>query len=492
MLKRLGILDFLGLVLIGAVLFSGNTLAGDPGVGWHLRSGEWMALHHQILRFDPFLFTSNGKSWVNNQWLSDLVFWKLFTLGSWPLLHAAVIALVVSVYTVALAPLLLRTVPSPLLSFLVLALCATNGAVQWILRPVLFSVLLFAILYRVIYTIKTDSQPTHVRCFVGLPLLFVVWANLHPGFVMGLGLLGLAAFCELLTRGPRAKTLLGLLLLCATATLINPFGLALHANVLNLVGDKYFMNLNMEWLSPDFHQINFLPLLVVMLVFVLALCSGARRSLTLFDSLVATVFLAGALVSRRYIPFFSVAISVPLLKALASTNLLNTDFVPLKRLLLAFSNISNRELKASVLGGTVFALLALLSFTAWQSRLPFQNPELSAPDKHFPVAAFNAISASGKPGRIFHTPNFGGYITWTLYPKYQAFIDDRNELNTRVPYEQYRIVVNARKGWEKILEDYGFVWIVLEPKDPLGDVLVGRAGYREFFEDERVSVFLRE
>ncbi len=492
MLKRLGIIDFLGLVLIGAVLFSGNTLAGDPGVGWHLRSGEWMTLHHSVLRFDPFLFTSNGKAWVNNQWLSDLVFWKLFTFGSWPLLHAAVIALVVSVYSVVLAPLLLRLVPSPLLTFFVLALVATNGAVQWILRPVLFSVLLFAILYRTIYSLLKDSRRLSIKDLFWLPLLFILWANLHPGFVMGLALLALATLSEILTCGPKAKVFFGLLFVCTAATLINPFGTALHANVLNLVGDKYFMNLNMEWLTPNFHEINFLPLLLALLVFILALCSSSGPCLTLFDTLVAVVFLAGALVSRRYIPFFSVAISVPLLKALASSTLINTDFATLKQLLLAFSQISKRELKASVLGFTVFALLALLGFTAWQSRLPFKNPELSSPDKHFPVAAFNAISASGKPGRIFHTPNFGGYITWALYPKYQAFIDDRNELNTRTPYEQYQNVVHVKEGWEKILGDYGFTWIVLEQKDPLRNVLQDRTGYRSFYKDEKVSVFLRE
>ena len=43
---------------------------------------------------------------------------------------------------------------------------------------------------------------------------------------------------------------------CFLATLVNPYAWKIYPWVFSLLGDPYFMNLNQEWLSPDFHTVR--------------------------------------------------------------------------------------------------------------------------------------------------------------------------------------------------------------------------------------------
>ncbi len=40
---------------------------------WHLASGRWILGHGSLPRFDPFRFTSGGGSWIDHEWLFQVV-----------------------------------------------------------------------------------------------------------------------------------------------------------------------------------------------------------------------------------------------------------------------------------------------------------------------------------------------------------------------------------------------------------------------------------
>ncbi len=68
--------------------------------------------------------------------------------------------------------------------------------------------------------------------------IFAVWANLHGGFIVGLGVLGISAVIVGLqelwaTRKiTRAWSIAAVTLGCALATLLNPFGLGVRSTVM--------------------------------------------------------------------------------------------------------------------------------------------------------------------------------------------------------------------------------------------------------------------
>src|ERR1700685_4584974 len=52
-------------------------LLGDGGIGWHIRTGQIIAVTHAIPRVDPFSSTMNGRPWFAWEWLYDLTVGQL-------------------------------------------------------------------------------------------------------------------------------------------------------------------------------------------------------------------------------------------------------------------------------------------------------------------------------------------------------------------------------------------------------------------------------
>ncbi|MEO6575951.1 MAG: hypothetical protein ABIP89_19010, partial [Polyangiaceae bacterium] len=60
--------------------------ASDPGVGWHLKTGQWILEHKAVPLIDPFL-GGPTRAWVCDQWLSDALLFLLYRAGSYSLIY---------------------------------------------------------------------------------------------------------------------------------------------------------------------------------------------------------------------------------------------------------------------------------------------------------------------------------------------------------------------------------------------------------------------
>src|SRR4030095_8144529 len=124
----------------------------------------------------------------------------------------------------------------------------------------------------------TEGHPQRRRVLVFLPLLFVMWANLHGAVVLGIALLvgsiAAAAFHE--RRVPR-----GLLVssaLCLVATIMNPLKLSLWSEIpASLSRLRQYQVL--DWRTTSFGDVALLPFWLM--------------------SAALTVLIAAALVGRR-------------------------------------------------------------------------------------------------------------------------------------------------------------------------------------------------
>lgn len=90
--------------------------------------------------------------------------------------------------------------------------------------------------------------------------------------------------------------------------------------------------------------------------------------------------------------------------------------------------------------------------------------------EHFSIprqaeGALGHLLAQEVEGNLFNYYTWGGYIIWRGYPKLKVFIDGRDELYTNGVFEDYLHVVDARPGWEEILEMYEIQWVLL-PNEP--------------------------
>ena len=503
--KRAGVTDILGLIFLTILVFSGSSLSGDPGVGWHLKTGEWIAAHQNVPRSDPFLLTANPHSWIANQWLSDLILWVLYSVGGWALVQVSVIGILLTAYVVVVGISLRRLAIHPLVAFFVVLLVCLCGSVQWFVRPVVFSFLLFSVVYCAIQKLFLDGSADAPRrlpkAYWGLPLLFAFWANLHPAFPLGLSLIGMAAVAEAFSRGSRGKgrffEISALFGICVLATLINPYGVALWSNILGLLGNPYFMKLNKEWNSVDFTLPLFMGYGFSLALLFLLLIRTRAKVLSVFDVITLIVFIYLSLTQRRYVPFFAIIFSVPFAKLFYAWLTSYAGVLKSGNVEEAFGNISRKELDATVARYSVIGFLSIFVLTAVLGTVPPRAKAEFSIDRNFPAEAVTALERLTKGSfssdfRVFHTPNWGGYLTWRLWPTVRPFIDDRNQLNGQLRYEHFFVMRDGKEGWEELIERYRFNVLLLEADAALVTEIERVSEWAVYYSDDQAKIFVRQ
>jgi tetratricopeptide (TPR) repeat protein len=214
---------YLILVLLALVyaLLAGLRTVSDFDLGWQLATGRYLVEHQQIPRVELFSYTAHGNEWIYPPF-SGATFYLLYLLGGYAALSwlgalscAATTAFLCSAGRRATAILAFLAVPTI--------------AFRTIPRAELFTTVFFAGVLAIVWR---HHQGRPARLWL-LPLIFVAWANLHLGFISGLGILGagiLFEACDLLFAERRAvafakmKRLARWLTVSFAATFVNPWG----------------------------------------------------------------------------------------------------------------------------------------------------------------------------------------------------------------------------------------------------------------------------
>jgi len=217
--------DWLYLCLIvlalSYALLAGLHTVSDFDLGWQLATGRYLIEHHQIPRVELFSYTAHGNEWIYPPF-SGAIFYLLYLAGAYAALSwlgafacAATTAILCSAGRRTTAALAFLAVPAI--------------AFRTIPRAELFTTVLFAAVLAIIWKNYTGKR---VRLWL-LPVIFFLWANLHLGFISGLGILcaGIVfEFCDLIfterrdVAFERLRTLALWLAASIAATLVNPWG----------------------------------------------------------------------------------------------------------------------------------------------------------------------------------------------------------------------------------------------------------------------------
>ncbi|MBV8301626.1 MAG: hypothetical protein JOY68_06860, partial [Candidatus Dormibacteraeota bacterium] len=285
---------------------------GDPDYWWHTLTGQLIVHNRALVRTELYTYTVNGTSWTDHEYGSQILFYALTRAGG--LLGVAVFF--AGVIWASFAFLLLRMrerVVSPFVAAVALVLGAGAGFAVWNPRVQMFDVLFIAIeLWWIERFLKAKG-----RAFYFLPLLVLLWANMHGGFVFAFLVLGVLcvtlAVHWLLERSSSAGRMLRHALLiaaaCVVASLITPWGLGLFVYVWKTQFSSQQSSFIAEWQSPDFHMTNVLPFEIMLLLFVVGFI---WRRPTLFDVLMTLTGLVLAFSAVRFIVVF-VVVAVPVL-----------------------------------------------------------------------------------------------------------------------------------------------------------------------------------
>ncbi len=385
------------LVLLGisVLLIMKGIVGQDPDFGWHLQAGNHI-LQKGIPFTDPFSYSMPSYPFVDHEWLTNVLWTIIFThWGNVPLLIISILLAVGSLLMLffisdkkwALMPLVIGGI-----TFFDFFGVRTQ-LITWFFLSVLISVLFQKKLW------KTWRY--------GLPLLFLLWANLHGGFGIGLGVLGIVLVGKMFEEKKQIGERCLILVLCVGATLINPFGIRLWWEFMQQLTDTQLRWSIEEW-SPAFTFTNIASwgylLLSVFLVIRYRL-KYTRTELFLYFFL-----LIEALSSVRNIPIW-IIIAFPFTVR-------------------GFSSLY-QEASAYLDGGRRFKIayrffsIVLVSMFVIQSGAYFyviyqarMSPVI------YPEQAVIYLHNHLPREQVFSTYNWGGYLIWQL-PEKKVFIDGR-------------------------------------------------------------------
>jgi hypothetical protein len=495
-MKKSSILAAALTIVFFASVFSFHTHPIKMGdFWWHLNTGRWIMEHGELPTEDPFTYTAtegpdSRKSVIlKGYWLAQILYYLIYKhlgLQGLILFKAALFtAIFYALYRAVRRsglPGITALMPIAPLVFL------TDRFEE--VRPQTFSFLGTILIYNCAEKTLRDLRggarlgPVH---FLPPCLIMFLWGNLHPGFIIGLGVLGVYALSEtvkyILKKNALNRSSFGGFLIWSSApvlaSLLNPNHVTLLSSSLwHLFSSstlKTIAEYKPPWEYAAFFNIPYtlfgLAALALLTLLVMAL---SWRRLELSHALLYCGFALSALSSFRFCMFFiimSAAMAGGYLAAL-------TD--------------GNRKLLK-----TASTLVALLSIALMVSQTPGKSfiTKGLAVNASLPEGAAGFINTHDLPEPLFNPYEWGGYLSWRLYPEYKVFLDARTlELDVHDKYK------TAKLGRHRaVFEEYGIKTVVFYPINPVMNKVPGLIfsllrdeGWRLVYLDRTSTVFQRK
>lgn len=477
-------LVFIVIAPLSAILRTVRLTQSDGDLAAHIRMGETILANGSIPTHSLVSFTAATDPLIAHAWLSEIIFALLFRLGGLPLL-SVVTGIVIAGTHASVALFLRKRGVDPRWAVAAALGSLAISSTHWLTRPHMFSIV------GTLLTLYLLASKTSRREFLFIPL-FALWANLHGGWVYGLMLIAAYAAGDmgeaLAQRAERAAWLATArrdvlaLSLAVAATVLNPYGLALHREVLSAVTNSTLAGHMAEFLAPNFQEAAPLPFLVATLATV-ALLALSRRRIPLPWLCVVIISLYLALQSFRNIALFGVS-AWPLIALHAGLS------VPApKRSVPVFREFARLDpgSRTGILALPVALALLLLGLNrGWVGDTVVIPDRFNA--KAFPVDAIAKARLAGLPGRIFEEWGWGGYIMY-VWPEARLHVDPL-KFNIQT-MRSYSLIEDMRPGWRGELDRWQVRTIIVKARSPLAAGLADEAGWRLLYRDKTAAVFRR-
>ncbi|HYA00647.1 MAG TPA: hypothetical protein VEK76_09890 [Candidatus Binatia bacterium] len=512
-----------GMLLIAALVvaaFAVTTTERDPDFWWHLRTGQLLLANHlQLLGTDPYTYSVPGHAWTMHEWLFEVCIAELYSVGG-----IGAIVLVLSALTwlgilamVGRTRLLTRSRVAIGLGILVAVIAADP---IWGPRDQMIDFTFACVVLLLVERYLTGGG----RWLWILPPLFLLWSNLHGGFVIGLVFIAAIAAAEALgarlglpepaplrRSGWLALTTLG----CGLMSMVNPNGPGILIYAWATVASPAQQALILEWQSPNF-QMEEVRAFAVMLVSLAGFIVVNRR-LRARDLVLVAGTAALALESVRNIALF-VAAATPVWseqlailtsrlreqrdgrrhRALAAATGEPADDPeatsraapppapppPLRRGAPPFS------FRVAVLGIVTVALLGGYIGLRLAPSLAAAPGDLSYA-RTYPVCASQWLRSGPHGLRIFNQYGEGGYLAWSLAGTGDRIFvfGDAALMGDSLLYT-YAQVIGAEPGWQGELERYGTQVVLFDTGTPFDQVLRSSPRWVRVYHDPLSDAFV--
>jgi len=483
------------------VLFWSTTGVGwlltDSDTGWHIRTGDWILASGRIPRADVFSFTMAGRPWVAWEWLSDIVMALAHRTGG----LAGVVFFAVLLLGVTSVCIYREAVAECGHRFIALALtwlALSASTIHWLARPHLVTPLMAAVFCRILNSVERKREP---RLLWSLPLLTILWANLHGGFFVGIALIctyAIGAAAEALLSGSRdtawsrSRSYLCAAAGCALASFLNPYRYRLHIHIAQYLGTSFYFARISEFQSVDFHSFT-AAYFETLLMLAIAAAAWHLRSRRFTHAFLLLSWSHLALFSARNIPIFAViavpGISVAMREWLGSEMWSRTFKKTQHELESGFQLLAERSKNRGWHLAPCFALLLFAVLLAHPGHRKILQAEFDK--SRFPVDAAVFLSQQHlvSPIRLYSSWQWGGYLIYRLWPLLTVFDDGRTDFYGPAFVNEGLRVWDAHPDWSGILDRYQVNAALLPVDSPLASVMRERNDWEQVYQDRGAVLF---
>lgn len=466
----------------------------DPDFWWHLKTGQYLVETRSIPHTDIFSSAFAGKEWITHEWLSEVFIYAVYRVLGLGGLLVTFALLITAGFAIAYRRCA-QHAAHPYVAGAALVLGALAAAPTWGVRPQVFTFLLASIFLSVLHDFQ--SNPARRSIWWLIPLL-ALWVNLHAGFAAGIALIvlmiaGLSLDGLITNRDSvrvlwrRLRPLCLVLLGCVAAVPANPSGARMYLYPFETLTSQAMMKYIDEWHSPDFHELMFQPLaLLILAVFAALALSRKRIALSSLLLLTATAF--GALRSGRNVPFF-VLVAMPIFAEHC------WDWLTAQRWGQWLTAPEKREVGANATLKIALNVLLLVAAPLVLAGMRVQRniaTQPAAEAREFPAAAVDYLRAHNSPQPIYNEYGWGGYLIWKLYPDYRVYIDGRADVYGDAFIEEFLATEAGQSNWQTPLEKHGVRTVLIKPDTALASLLRQERGWQNVFEDRQSVIFVRQ
>jgi len=455
-----------GLVTLVIIVFSQKIEFTAVDLGRHLENGKVIWQNKQVLFKNFYSYTEPNFNFVNHHWLAGVIYYGLFLFGGFKLLSVFNILIILVTFLLAfkLAQKKAGFYLPALLSVPIIFLLSERIEV----RPEIFSYLFIILTW---FVLERVSETKKYQLLIWLIPLFILWANIHIYFFIGLALVGFKAAAEFLpffisANGNlrnrfwesfvKSKVWFKNLGLLIIACLVNPNflqGLIYPLNIFRNYGYEIAENKSvffLENLMINFH-IPLFKMLLGLLFISLAATWFFSRKIKYFELFSSLFFSALALMAIRNISLF----------ALAALILISTNLVYPIAYLSDNVSILHREIRHKyrlyLASGILLLILIGIIYLWIDSRRTniFIKNSLGWGLSQGSADSLKFYKDNKLSGPIFNNYDLGSALIYWLYPEESVFVDNRPEAYSNDFFNNiYKPMQSERGTWLKYSEKY--------------------------------------
>lgn len=451
--------------LCGVFAFTGLHRLNHTDLWGHLDFGRWIAQHQSLPQVDPFTATQPPAAVLNSAWLSQLVgYLTAEKLGNEALVfgHALLVTLTAGALMLAAFK---RGIPLGWLWSVALAYLVLNLPIVGTVRPQLFGQLGAAIILL--------ASVEHLRArwpLVVVPVVMMLWANLHGSVLMGVVILGVvlvgSLVDEFMAAGGKLAAIFAkastrraalLLVLGVVGASINPYGPLLLLKALSFGGNDALATIT-EWRRASSDSSLTSTLLVVSIFASAALVKYSPRRWQAMELLLVGLFAVATFGAIRMLAWYAIVWPVAILPHLLA--------VWQKHL----ASQGKVDALSSEIGEEATAMRTLMAMSFVFATAIFAPPSYSLVTgvaraegavcgPSTPIYLADEVCRRELSGNIAAPLDWADFLLWKRGDSLKPMAYGHIHLISKEVFADYREIFQGKPTWQAILRERGIKYL---------------------------------